>query len=345
MEAMMDAFTVCRTCLNGWWDFIPGTSLHLAPSVPQKGWLKGQYLVPSFWTKPTHGVRKQGDSYYDALQDPTIYESDDYEFLFDAFGYPPAWSTSRAGWVRRILTLPSIKPGRRYKLIVDAVMPKAHLFINGQRICTHIHPTLPLEADITGFLHEGDNEIVMQIDDYDYSDDGRALVPTGNLIPCDHSGVWQDVWLEETAEVSVSDITIRTSTSERTLTVIFDISNYTDQDCDVVLAPVIYHWQKGSEPDQDHIVFPLPETSLHISTGSTLRTEVKREWLDAEWWSPENPKLYYIQSTLLQGEIPIEIAYERFGFREVWIEGPDIMLNDHPVHLFSDWGHKSTPYY
>ena len=37
--------------------------------------------------------------------------------------------------------------------------------------------------------------------------------------------------------------------------------------------------------------------------------------------------------------------YERFGFREVWIEGPAIMLNGYPLHLFSDWGHKWTPYY
>lgn len=341
----MDDCTVRKTCLNGWWDFKPGTNPNPPPVVPQTGWLNGQYLVPSFWTKPHHGVRKRGDIFYDALRDPALYETDEYEFLFDAFGYPPAWSQSRAAWVRRTLTLNSVKPDRLYKLIVEAVMPKAHLFINGQHICTHIHPTLPMEADISGFLHEGDNEIVMQIDDYDYDEDGRALVPTGNLIPCEHSGVWQNVWLVETADVSVRDIVIRTSTREHTLTAIFEITNHTDQDRDVTLAPVIYDWQKDSEPDLEHMVLTLPEITLSVSAGTTTQAEISVEWLDAEWWSPENPKLYWLESTLLQDVTPIEKSYERFGFREVWIEGPDIMLNDHPVHLFSDWGHKSTPYY
>ncbi|MDF1515151.1 MAG: hypothetical protein P1S60_15180 [Anaerolineae bacterium] len=203
----MDDVTIRRTCLNGWWDFIPGTDPQPTPTVPQQGWLEGQYLVPSFWTKPRHGVRKRGEHIYTQMRDPAMYDSGDYEFLFDAFGYPPGWSKSRAGWVRRTLTLDQLRAHRHYKLIVEAVMPKAHLLVNGSHIYTNIHPTLPMEIDITAELHTGDNKIVMQIDDYERDEQGRALVPTGNLIPCDHSGVWQNVWLEEHADITVSEKT------------------------------------------------------------------------------------------------------------------------------------------
>ena len=58
------------------------------------------------------------------------------------------------------------------------------------------------------------------------------------------------------------------------------------------------------------------------------------------------PILYTLHTRLsTPGGAVSEESDQRFGFREVWFDGPDLYLNDHPIHLFSDWGHKTTPYY
>jgi hypothetical protein len=279
------------------------------------------------------------------MRDPEIFESDAYEFLFDAFDYPRAWSKTRAAWVRRTFTLETRRPDRCYVLLFEALMPRATLYVNGQEVAAHNDPTLPFEADVTFWLREGDNEIAVLIEDYERDDQGRALVPTGNLIPCDHSGIWQDVWLVTRSDVTLSDVTIRTSTRTGTLPLLFEVTNASDRRRAVTLITDVRDWARGVDPEVAPVALPLSDRALTLDAGATVEVEVSVPWSDAVWWYPERPKLYQLRTLIREAGAPLEISYERFGFREVWIEGRDIMLNDYPVHLFSDWGHKSTPYY
>jgi beta-galactosidase len=342
---------VSKTCLNGWWDFQPRYDTATAMDVPVDGWLEGQYLVPSFWTKPLVAVRRKGQDRYQLEQDAGVYDDPDAEFLFDTFGYPSEWSKTRSAWVRRSLAIPAIDATRRYCLVFDAVMPVARLFVNGHEVASHNQPTLPLSCDVTEWLRAGENEIAVLIEDYARDEGGRALTPVGNTIPCDHSGIWQDVWLLERADVYLSDITIRTSTRTRTLQVEFEVTNASARARSVTLVPEIRDWTKDGCPETAPAVMSLPEVTLHLAPGATASAGTEMAWEDALWWYPERPKLYQLWTSVHDtGARPqpgaiLEIFAERFGFREVWIEGPHLMLNDHPMHLFSDWGHKWTPYY
>jgi beta-galactosidase len=192
------------------------------------------------------------------------------------------------------------------------------------------------------------------IEDYARDERGRALTPVGNTIPCNHSGIWQDVWLMERADVYLSDVTIRTSTRTRSLQVQFEVTNASARARSVTLVPEVRDWEKGGSPETAPSVLSLPEIALHLAPGATENAGTEIAWDDALWWYPERPKLYQLWTSLHDvgdvgaglGTAPIlEVFAERFGFREVWIEGLNLMLNDHPMHLFSDWGHKWTPYY
>ncbi|MFC1718431.1 hypothetical protein ACFL6S_32545 [Candidatus Poribacteria bacterium] len=57
---------------------------------------------------------------------------------------------------------------------------------------------------------------------------------------------------------------------------------------------------------------------------------------DLEYWSPASPRLYWLsietidmEGRLLDASIPVT-----FGFREVWVDGPDIMLNGMKINIF-----------
>ena len=333
-----------KKCLNGWWD-IQMVYDDAGEIPPDAGWLEEKYLVPSFWTKPLDGVRKKGQKYYSDQRKTgaSCMEFDD--FLFDAFGYPKQWSQTRSGWVRRSLDVELLDSSKRYFLLFEAIMPQSSLFVNGRKVCSHIHPTLPLEVDVTDFLVEGKNEIIICIKDYDYVAKKQANVPTGNGIPCTHSGIWQDVWLIERPEVYCSDVTVRTSTRKQEITVIFEITNASRKPRELTVSSEIVDWVKEADLSALHAVLSFPERTVKLSAGDIQCFEYVQSWDDAEWWSPDNPKLYQLRTRLTEDGRELETVFERFGFREIWIEGPDLILNDYPVHLFSDWGHKVTPYY
>jgi len=339
---MSSSLEAVKTCLNGWWDFAPAFPGAVTDEIPEKGWYTRQFLVPSYWSKPMYGVRKKGEVYY-TDQRKSQPEEDD-EFLFDAYDYPVEWSKTRSGWVRREVRLDSMGHGKRYVLFFEGVAPYASLYINGNFVCKSIDPFLPMEADVTAYLHVGSNEVAVYIEDYDRDENGKTMVPSGNMFMCRISGIWQDVYLIERSEIYVSDMTIRTSTRTRGLTVSVEVTNVSDQVRQTRLIPSVTEWRKGGHSPCP-TVLTLPETVITIPPEEKRQYDFTVAWPDAEWWYPENPKLYLLHTKVVVDDGVVSEACERFGFREIWIDGASLMLNDYPLHLFSDWGHKVTPYH
>ena len=350
--------SITRRCLDGWWDFQPvfsdtaDGSIDLSAGVPQDGWTAGAMLVPSFWNKPLDAVRTLGETRWRGAADthsPTGAVGDKVpsgtEYLLDAYGYPEAWNATRAGWLRRVLDAGPAQVGRRRWLRFDGVMPRSWVFVGGRQVASHIHPTLPFAIDIEDQLGSGPVELAVRIADYEREPGrpNRCLVPTGNWIPGGQSGIWQDVWLEERGEVRVAAVDIRTSTRKRTLDVRWTIANDGPIERTMTLRPSVVPWARNGDPLSTPPVLSLPDRVVQVPAGGTTEIRLTQAWAEAVWWDPGRPQLYQLV-TRLEGEGG-EVQIERFGFREVWIEGPDLMLNDHPVHLFSDWGHKLTPFY
>ena len=347
-----------RHCLNGWWDFQPVLAdstdgqIDLTCGVPKEGWAAGAMLVPSTWNKPLDAVRAPGETRWRAASDthsPTGAVGDKVsegtEYLLDAYGYPEAWNKTRAGWLRRSLEAGPVRKGCRRWLRFEGVMPRSWVFVGGHQVASHIHPTLPFAVDIEAHLGSGPVEVAVRIADYEreLGRPNRCLVPTGNWIPGGQSGIWQNVWLEERGEVRVASVDIRTSTRKGILDVRWTIANDSSVARTVTLCPTVVPWARNGNPLATPVVLTLPEHMVQVPAGGTAEVKVSQAWAEAVWWEPGRPQLYQLV-TRLEGEGG-EIQVERFGFREVWIEGPNLMLNDHPIHLVSDWGHKLTPFY
>jgi hypothetical protein len=337
-----------RQCLNGRWDFLPMPAATAHDAIPETGWLARAYLVPSPWNVNLQGTRAPGEDFFrrasaDRRRPPAESWSEihpEAELLFDAYGYPRTWSETRTAWIRRRLEMAEVLPGQRYFLVFEAVSPQARLLVNGREAGCHYDPALPFEADVTDLLHVGDNEIVVQVLDHEYDDRRRALVPCGNEYLYQTNGIWQDAWLVRRGEVHVEDVTIRTSVREGSLWLRFRVRNASGRDRRVVLRPEVRDWHKGVDAAACPVALPLPALEMIIPADNCEVREMAVPWLDAKRWESTQPNLYQVVAQVCEGQEVLSTGVERFGFREVWIEGPDVMLNGHPVHLFSDWGHK-----
>ncbi len=332
-------------CLNGWWDFLPlydAADGATPDSVPASGWLPEAFLAPSTWTIPVDGTRRPGERYYTSTRRPGDEEWDEeLDCLFDIYGYPKEWSTTRRGWIRRFVDIDPPANGRRVFVHFAAVCPRGRLFWNGSEISSHVHPCLPWLVDVTDHLAPGRNEIAVLVEDYERDEHGRAKVPTGNWIPESVCGIWQDVFLLERPSVRVDDATVRTSVRDMTISCVVVLRNDSARDVEIDVAAQVKRWK------QTDVLFELPSRRVRVAAGRSATVETVADWPQAPLWSPADPQLCMLHVSLQSvasgdGEPVLDEYRERFGFREVWIEGRDIILNGRPIRMFSDWGHKPT---
>jgi hypothetical protein len=336
---------ISNQCLNGWWDFLPvDTTTEIPAQVPSTGWNAEGVLSPSWWTKSRWAVRRSGERHYHSVPKTEAYHEDD-EFLFDAYGYPLEWAQKRSGWLRREWVQKKQAIGTRSVLTLNGVMPRGALFVNEKFVCEHDDPGLRWLADITDFLREGKNELAVFIADFRRDDRGRPLVPCGNEFHMTaHCGITGDVFLSTHPEVSIGHTKIR-AVDTHTIDVVWELRNDSAKSGVITLHPDLAEWAKDADTWASPSVLSCAPIEAEIAAGGSLEVSARVHFPAAKLWDTFEPNLYSLRVRLLVNGQESDRATERFGFRTIAIEGKDILLNGQPVHFFSDWGHKATPYH
>jgi len=304
--------------LNGWWDLQPVAHADLAVpiephGVPETGWQAACYLVPGFFTDHP---------------------------------YPEAWRAGRSAWVRRLFEVNGARLAtQRAMLALKAAIPKAWVYLNGRLVTAQEDMFIGDEHDVTPFLQPGRNELAVLLTEFKtfpHPGSGKLSlidVPWGCCIAGSQAGLWQDVQLEWRAPVHVADVTIRTSTRENSLTVIAQVTNAGAAPFEGLLTHEVQ--------DESGVVLALLPLPVSVRPGETRDIEQMVSWTGYRPWFPESPHLYRLRSCLSDaqtsrdGRTETDELETRFGFREVWIEGPRILLNGRPQRWYGEWCHKS----
>ncbi|MBS3735219.1 MAG: hypothetical protein KGY99_09885 [Phycisphaerae bacterium] len=319
-----------ETSLNGWWDFLPdltdaGRRYREPEAIPDGGWLPGRILVPGSWTRGG----SVGDEETAARRPWQRWR------IFDSYGYPGEWDAMNTAWYRRTFTVEALPDGRRWFLHFGGVLRYAWYFVNGRLVGRSTDGILPSEHDVTDALVAGENTLVVYVTDYERNDAGKTFVPVGCDQMTRQKGIWQDVRLIQRPEVYVSDVTIRTSTRRDELTVLAEITNASPQRRTV--RPELSVRDAAGLPALELVGEPVA-----VDASATETVELSRRWAGYRPWSPQSPVLYWLTTRLTDGATLVDAREDRFGFREVWVEGHRIMLNGKPVHLAGEWCHKHS---
>jgi len=317
-----------QNCLNGWWDFLPDLSksgaMHHAPgAVPKDGWLAKAILVPGSWSRGEEGAdneKVRTDSVWSSWR------------MSDSYGYPKEWDATNTAWYRRSFRVHGIDPLKCYVLKFGGVLRESWIFVNGREAGRRIEGIMPSEHDITALIRPGENELAVFCTDYKRDENGRTFVLTGHDQMRSQKGIWQDVFLEERPGCFISDLTLRTSVRRNTLEVEAVVNN--ESNSERTLTPEF----RVLENDIQHLRFSAEPVRLGAGEIRTVR--VSQKWEGYIPWSPETPQLYHLGVRLIEKGKVADETRERFGFREIWIEGHRILLNGSPIRLYGEWGHK-----
>ena len=211
-------------------------------------------------------------------------------------------------WYRRTVTVSSEDmAGRRVILHFGAVDYEAHVFVNGHTVGEHRGGYASFAFDVTDTLHEGDNELVVCVNDdvRSHRQPGGKQSDRYESYGCSYTrttGIWQTVWLEFVPQQHISSLRITPNLADGS--VLIETQIVGDGELDVAISY------------QDE-----PCGSAHVqSDGNHAAALVK---LDAVHpWQVGVGGLYDV--TLTFGE---DVVHSYFGLRSVAIDGEDFLIN------------------
>jgi beta-galactosidase/beta-glucuronidase len=239
-------------------------------------------------------------------------------------------------WYKRSFSIPEEFRNKRVLLNFGAVDYYAKVWVNGEMVGDHIGGSTPFSFDITSFLCEGSNTIVVRAED----SSTECRQPRGKQswmkenFGCWYertTGIWQTVWLEAVSQSYIEKVRLTPDLDNDELAVEAEIKGSVEG---LRLNTRISF--KGLEVD-------LTEKKIsrsRVSFVSNVRSD-SMEWKVARW-TPEHPNLYDIEFSLIDDEGNcIDRVESYFGMRKVSCKGNKFLLNNVPYYqkLILDQGY------
>ncbi|WP_166965779.1 glycoside hydrolase family 2 protein [Yeosuana marina] len=200
-------------------------------------------------------------------------------------------------------------------LYFEAVNYEAIVYLNGERIGSHVGGYTPFQFEVTNKLKEGDNFVVVKVD----NKRKKENVPTVNQDWWNYGGITRSVHLITTPKSYIKDYSIQLPKGNTT---------------------TIDGWvQVENSKDGDAVTINIPE--LKKSVNSILKNGIAKFSVKAKpvLWSPYSPKLYEVII-----KTPTDKLTDHIGFRTVATDGSKILLNNKPIFLKGISIHEEAPF-
>ena len=244
-------------------------------------------------------------------------------------------------WFRREIEIPADWQGKRIVLNMRGARNTPKVFLDGQCAGSRFDGWTPFELDITEFVRPGSRQTLdlccgdrSAVEDLTKSTDeiAHTLAPVGGFH--DNCGPFLPVYLDAKPALHLEDsrLAIVTSVKDMTLTVTGAAASAAGAlpdaaelriECAVLdgETPVLTF---GGTPQFGSVKLSDEPDDAAFNPGAW---RFEAAFPEAKLWTPETPNLYRLRVRLYRGGTLCDESFTRFGFREVWTEGPDFFLN------------------
>ena len=287
-------------------------------------------------------VDVQEEGYYDYRMNPTRWgffqnakpqkPEDLIEYDFDkspTMKIPGDWNTQDERlffyegtiWFKKSFQAVPMKDLRTL-LYFGAVNYDCHVYVNGKKAGHHIGGFTPFNFDITDLLKEGENVVIVKVDNKRHAED----VPTQIFDWWNYGGITRDVRLVKVKPVYLEDYSLQLMKA----------------DAKAKQREIAFTARLNKAEAGHKVVVFIPELKLEqqLSTDSegkvsgTLKVNAKKLAL----WSPASPKRYRVDISLDTSTVSDEI-----GFRTIETRDKQILLNGQPIFLKGISIHNEKP--
>ena len=254
-----------------------------------------------------------------------------------------------AQWCRLSFPVPKewAQSGRRFFVEFEKVGHYAAVYCNGRKVGEHYGQYSPFEFDLTDALHPGArNELAVFVHNAsgkfvrpgaDVADEftGNAYRPAANqMTERNWVGISGDVTLSWRPEDGIVGVFVDPSVRKKMLAVSIETHGPGNGASPRALRATVLD---GATP-----VPGLAATPVAADRDASLTIP----WADPVLWGSApygEPKLYTLRTELVADGKVVDRVFTRFGFREVWIEGKDVMLNGKKLWMAGTYLSKHSP--
>nr|MBA2760404.1 beta-galactosidase [Segetibacter sp.] len=272
--------------LNGIWDYAVLTKGQSAPAK-----FDGQILVPFCLESSLSGVGK------------------------------PLLPTQEL-WYTKKFTVPATWAGKDVVLHFDAVDWETKLWVNGKKVGEHKGGSDPFSFNITPYLKNGEQQIVMSVwdpTDTDLQARGKQVLDPRGIWYTAVSGIWQTVWLEPLNKTSVQQFVP-----------VPDIDN----------GKISFTTTASSITGKEQLHFVIKHQGKVIKdTVAAFANNISVTIPSAKLWTPEHPNIYTVDVELRSRDRVTDQFNTYFAMRKISL-GNDkngytrLMLNNKPVFQY-----------
>lgn len=251
------------------------------------------------------------------------------------------------GWYRRELTVPTDWRGRKLFLEFRGAMEATELWVNGKKAGEYaVSGYDSFDFDITPFVKPGTNMIAVRVNNQVHPE----IPPDGQ--EADYilfGGLYRDVFLHVTDPVHLTfpweatqagvRITLpEVSREQAVVQAEATVRNESSQPCKCVLVTELQ--------DRDGKVVATMHESQDIPPGKEgVFTEKSQPVSNPHLWSPDNPYLYKVVTTVREGDHELDRAETPLGIRWVKFDKKEgFFLNGQHLKLVGANVHETWPF-
>ena len=205
-------------------------------------------------------------------------------------------------WYRTTFSVPLAWKGQHIILRFGAVDWQTTVYVNGQQIGKHTGGYDGFSWDITPYLNSGSNELIVHVyDPTDTSTNPRLPIGKQRIHPkqiyfTSCSGIWQTVWLEPVPATHIVSLDLTPDIDQQVLRLVVNGSGISGQTIKAIASSNGTQIGHANGAVGSEIIIPVPNTHL---------------------WSPDDPFLYDLQVSLVNGSTTVDHVTSYFGMRKI----------------------------
>jgi beta-galactosidase len=224
----------------------------------------------------------------------------------DATDNDPGYRRS-ASWYKKNLVITNIDPNKLYKLYFEGSNITTKVYVNGTEVGGHIGGYIGFTLDISKFIKEGSNEVLVRVDN-SYN---IEVIPSQKSDFIIYGGITRDVWLLTMSKNNIDNIQITTpqvSEKSATLNILATVKDTNNSNGLTYVAQLTN--PKGKIVASQKGAFSGETTSIDFKN-------IK----NPELWDINKPNLYSVSVSLFENGIEKDKIQDKVGFR--WYEFKD----------------------
>lgn len=209
-----------------------------------------------------------------------------------------------------------LKFGGKTRLTFKGVSHTARVFCDGKQLCEHYNAYTPFYADFE--CEYGNHEIMIEVDN-SYSDSSALHVENDYYT---YGGIIRPILMEHLSDAVINylHVTPKKKSNAWYAEIAIEIESKCDKD-------LLLQLQLKLDDKKFH------ERDVFVAGKEKVVLKLEHRFEKVSEYSTKNPNLYLVTAELYDGESAVDDLVERIGFREIAVDGKNLLLNGKKIRL------------